>query len=353
MTTTRFLLLAAALVALGWLIHELQPILMPFFVGAALAYFGDPVADRLEARGLSRTWAVVVVFSVLTVVFLLLVLLLVPMLGRQLAKLAETLPVVLSWLTQTALPWVELKLGVDLTAWRDLDLGELRRRVAAHWQGAGNVVGVVVAQATQSGLALMAFLANLALVPVVTFYLLRDWDVMIARIRESLPRRAAPTVSALARECDEVLSAFVRGQLMVMLALGITYWLGLWAVGLDLALLIGMLAGLGSIVPYLGFFIGIIAATIAAFFQFHDWLHLLLVWGVFGVGQILEGAVYTPWLVGDRIGMHPVAVIFAVLAGGQLFGFIGILLALPVAAMLMVLVRHAHRRYLASSLYAG
>jgi predicted PurR-regulated permease PerM len=194
-------------------------------------------------------------------------------------------------------------------------------------------------------------MANVLLVPVVTFYLLRDWRGLTTRLLELVPRRVEPEVARLARAADDMLGAFMRGQLAVMVALGTIYSVGLWFVGLDLAFLIGMLAGLLSFVPYLGFAVGIVAAGVAAIMQFHEWLPLVYVLLVFGVGQILEGTVLTPWLLGDRIGLHPVAVIFAVLAGGQLFGFVGVLLALPAAAVIMVLLRYAHERYLQSSLY--
>jgi predicted PurR-regulated permease PerM len=176
---------------------------------------------------------------------------------------------------------------------------------------------------------------------------------MMARLRELLPRPLEPTISAFARESDEVLAAFLRGQLSVMIALGAVYTAGLMLVGLDLAVLIGLLAGLVSFVPYLGIIVGGGAALIAAAVQFQDWFHPAMVLLVFVVGQALEGFVLTPWLVGDRVGLHPVAVIFAILAGGQLFGFLGVLLALPVAAVLMVALRHAHGRYLASALYGA
>jgi predicted PurR-regulated permease PerM len=199
----------------------------------------------------------------------------------------------------------------------------------------------------------LAWVANLLLIPVLTFYFLRDWDWLVARVRALLPRPVEPTVSRLARESDEMLGGFLRGQLSVMVSLGAVYATGLWLAGIDLALLIGMLAGLVSFVPYLGFIVGAGVALVAALVQHGDWLHVLLVIGVFSVGQVLESFVLTPWLVGDRIGLHPVAVIFAVMAGGQLFGFLGVLLALPVAAVVMVLLRYAHQRYTASGLYGG
>jgi predicted PurR-regulated permease PerM len=199
------------------------------------------------------------------------------------------------------------------------------------------------------------FLVNLAvgfvLVPVVGFYLLRDWDLLVERVSTLVPRGAAPTVARLARESDQVLGAFLRGQLSVMIALGAIYGIGLWLVGIDVGPLIGMIAGLISFVPFLGAIVGVVMALIAALVQYHDWLHVILVAVVFAVGQTLEGYVLVPKLVGDRIGLHPVAVIFAVLAGGELFGFIGVLVALPVAAVAMVLLRYAHERYRQSAMY--
>ena len=192
---------------------------------------------------------------------------------------------------------------------------------------------------------------NIALIPVVAFYLLRDWDLLVERIHNMIPRQFVTTTVNLTKECDEVLSAFLRGQLLIMLLLGCIYALGLALIGLDLALIIGLLAGLASLVPYLGFIVGILAASIAAILQFQEFMPLVYVALVFGVGQLLEGSLLTPLLVGDRIGLHPVAVIFAVLAGGQLFGFVGVLLALPIAAVVMVFVRHLYGQYRTSQYY--
>ena len=195
--------------------------------------------------------------------------------------------------------------------------------------------------------------ANIALLPVITFFFLRDWDLMVARVASLIPRNHLDTVGRLARESSDVLGAFLRGQFLVMLILGVMYGLGLWAVGLDLGILIGLIAGLLTFVPYLGPASGIILGCIAALVQYGDWQHLAGVLIVFGVGQVIESYWLTPKLVGDRIGLHPVAVIFAVLAGGQLFGFLGMLLALPVAAVANVLLRYAEQRYTHSRLYAG
>lgn len=339
--------LLAGLLLLGGLLYLLAPVLTPFVIAALFAYLGDPLVDRLETK-MARTAAVMVVFSGLVLILLGLVLLLLPSLVRQVTTLYAKLPGYIDWLQGTAVPWLQVRLGIEELA---LDLGVLRRAITEHWSAAGGIAAEVLATVSRSGLAFFGWLANLVLIPVVTFYLLRDWDVFLGRLRDLLPRKMEPTVTMLAQESDEVLGAFLRGQFLVMLGLGAIYSIGLWLVGLDLALLIGMVAGLVNFVPYLGFIVGILAAGIAALVQFQDVPHLLLVVLVFGVGQIVESVLLTPLLVGDRIGLHPVAVIFAVLAGGQLFGFFGILLALPVAAVLMVLLRHAHGRYVSSRLY--
>lgn len=338
-----------SLLVFGWLVYLLAPILTPFLVAALLAYLGDPAADRLEAWRLSRTGAVVVVFLVLTLVFLLLLLFLLPTLARQVEALAEHIPRAVDWLQGTVLPALGGFLGLETATL--LDTAELKKALAQHWREAGSLAALVMEHVSRSGLVLLGWIANLVLIPVVTFYLLRDWDRLMERMQGLLPRKLEPTVVALVRESDEVLGAFLRGQFTVMLALGVIYSLGLSLVGLELALLIGMVAGLISFVPYLGSIVGIVAATVAAWLQFHAFLPLLGVVLTFSVGQMLEGMWLTPNLVGERIGLHPVAVIFAVMAGGQLFGFVGVLLALPVASVVMVFLRHLHERYLGSEFY--
>ncbi|HYW02562.1 MAG TPA: AI-2E family transporter [Gammaproteobacteria bacterium] len=332
----------------GLLVYLLQPILAPFLLGGALAYLGDPLVDRLERLHLGRTSAVALVFVLLFGGIAALLLLLLPLLHDQVAYLQAHVPEIVRWLQQQALPWLQRRLGVQLGS---APMESLGGALAGALGSNGAVAGMLVQRLSRSGLALVEWVVNLTLVPVVTFYLLRDWDRLVASIRDLLPRRIEPAATRLARDCDEVLGAFVRGQLLVMICLGVYYWLGLTLVGLRLALLIGLLSGLASIVPYLGFALGILAASVAAFFQHQALLPVVLVWAVYAVGQALEGMVLTPLLVGDRIGVHPVAVIFAVLAGGQLFGFAGILLALPAAAVIMVGLRHAHERYKTSHLY--
>ena len=345
---------ALALIALtAWLTWRLAPVITPFAISAGLAYLGDPLVDRLEKLKflrwpISRTAAVLVVFVLMTGVFALVLLILIPLLAEQLGHLAERVPDIFEWLVGTGLPAVQSWLGLESLV---LNTDYMADTAREYWKEAGTALLGVLGSVSRGGQAALTWIMNLVLIPVVTFYLLRDWDKLVEGIRKLLPRSIEPQASQVAREIDDVLGAFIRGQLMVMLALGLIYALGLWMLGLDLAFIIGLGAGLLSIVPYLGAFLGVIAAVLAALFQFQDLLHVVLVLVVFGVGQSLESMFLTPKLVGDQIGLHPVAVIFAVLAGGQLFGFLGILLALPVAAALNVLVRHLHQSYRQSPLY--
>ncbi|HET6430693.1 AI-2E family transporter [Dyella sp.] len=339
----RWQLLAIAAV-IGYLFYLLAPVLMPFAVAAMLAYMGDPLADRLEQLGLGRTLAVTIVFVVLLLVTVGALLLLIPLISAQVDDLIRNLPRYVEWVTGTALPWVQAKLYLDPNVF---DTGRIIQVVKDHIGSIGSVLG----RLSRSGVGVIMWLTNLVLIPVVAFYLLRDWDRLVAWIDSMLPRSIEPTVAHLARQADSVLGAFVRGQLLVMLGLGVFYGSGLALVGLSVGPLIGMIAGLLSFVPYLGFIIGFGAAVIAVLVQYGEWTHLLLVCGVFVVGQLLEGYVLVPKLVGDKIGLHPVAVIFAVLAGGYLFGFLGVLLALPAASVMVVVLRYLSERYRLSELY--
>ena len=333
---------------LGLLIYLLQPILAPFVIGMGIAYMADPFADRLEVRGYSRTTSVIIVFLIITILIIVGLLLLLPLFFRQLQSLVALIPDIQNWINNVMLPYLQTRMDVDL---QSLELDLLARTLSSEWQQAGGIASQVMSYVTASTMGLLGFFGSAFLVPVVGFYLLRDFDVLTANIREVLPRNVEPKVTLWVSECDEVLSAFVRGQLLVMFALGLIYGIGLSLVGLKYAMLIGLIAGLASIVPYLGFAVGFVAAILVALFQFDSYMALLAVTAVFIVGQALESTILTPLLIGDRIGLHPVAVIFAVLAGGQLFGFIGMLLALPIAAVIMVLLRHLHEGYRNSTLY--
>jgi predicted PurR-regulated permease PerM len=341
--------LVLALIALGgWLVYLLSPVLMPFVFSAILAYLGDPLTDKLETFKLSRTQSVLVVFSVMSLVLALVLFLLIPQLEVQIANFLGSLPAYAEKINGVILPWLDSRFGITL---KPIEINEIINIVKNHWQKAGGIAATTMSSISHSGGVIVGFLMNLVLIPVVTFYLLRDWDILVAKIYGLLPRRITPTTAKLAGEVDTVLSAFLRGQFYVMLALGCIYSLGLWIVGLDFALLIGMLAGLVSFVPYLGAIVGIVVACTAALVQFHELTQLVPVAVVFLVGQSLEGTVLTPKLVGDKIGLHPVAVIFSVMAGGQLFGFLGILLALPIASIVMVFLRHVHDIYRDSEFY--
>ena len=341
----QLLAITAVIVYLIWL---LAPVLMPFAIAAMLAYLGDPLADRLERLGLNRMWAATIVFVVLLVVVVGVLLLLIPLIARQVENLISNLPRYGDWAQHVAWPWLQARLHLDPHMF---DSDRLVAAVKEHIGALGGVATVVLDKVSRSGVGIVMWLTNLVLIPVVAFYLLRDWDRLVATIDGMLPRSVQPTIAHLARESDAILGAFVRGQLLVMLALGVFYGVGLGLIGLSVGLLIGIVAGLLSFVPYLGFIIGFIAAIIAALVQFGDWTHVLLVCGVFAVGQLLEGYVLVPKLVGDKIGLHPVAVIFAVLAGGYLFGFLGVLLALPAASVIVVLLRYLMERYRMSELY--
>ena len=342
-----------AALALGalWIVWLLAPILSPFVFAALLGWLGDPLVDRLERAGRTRNTAVILVFSVMTTVLVLALLVLVPLLEQQFVTLVESLPRYRDWFVGTALPWFERRTGLEILSW--LDPEHLFNLIRAHWERAGGVAATVLGYVSRSGFALLAWFANLVLLPVLTFFFLRDWDLLVERIGLLVPRDHQDTVRRLARESDAVLGGFLRGQTLVMLILGVLYAMGLWAVGLDLGILIGVIAGLLTFVPYLGPAAIVVFGGTAALVQFGDWQHLAGVAVVFTVGQVIESYWLTPKLVGDRIGLHPMAVIFAVMAGGSLFGFLGMLLALPVAAVANVLLRFAHERYTGSRLYAG
>ncbi len=338
-------------VVIGLLVWLLAPVLTPFVISMLLGYLGDPLVDRLERARLGRTTSVFVVFFTMILMLALVLLLLAPLLSDQIRHFVEQMPTYAGWLRNTVLPWINAHTRIDLAPY--IDPQQLVAMLREHWEKAGGVAINVIGGLSRSSVVLFEFFTNLCLVPVLTFYFLRDWDVLVARVDALLPRHVQPTIARLARESDEMLGGFLRGQMAVMVTLGIVYTIGLWLVGLDLALLIGLIAGLVSFVPYLGVVTGVLLGVIAALVQYGDGWHVLLVLVVFTIGPTLESFVLIPKLVGNKIGMHPVGVIFALMAGGRLFGFLGILLALPISAVAMVLLRYAHARYTSSALYAG
>lgn len=340
----------AAVVVLSCLLYLLAPVLTPFAVATLFAYLGDPVVDRLERR-FSRTTAVIIVFSVMTLAVAGILALLIPEIIRQASGFPEQLQKLAGWFNAVLTPWARRELNLDISS---LDVASLLDTARAHLQDIGKLLPKLFIGVGKSSAAVISVIANLLLIPVITFYFLRDWDVLVMRIQHLLPRPLEPTITQLVRESDQVLGSFLRGQLSVMVVLGSLYAIGLTLAGVQFGLLIGLIAGLLSFVPYLGPAVGIGAGLISALVSPGDpWVNVGLVAAVFTVGQLVESFFLTPWLVGDKIGLHPVAVIFAVMAGGQLFGFFGILLALPVAAVVMVVVRHTHQRYLISSMYGA
>ncbi|MDJ0758084.1 MAG: AI-2E family transporter [Woeseiaceae bacterium] len=330
-----------AITLVGWVMYLLAPVLTPFVAAALLAYIGDPLADRLEAMRLPRTVAVVLVFLLTFVFIALLVLLLGPLIRTQINALLEALPQIAAQAEQVWLPRIAALLNIEPGT--DVGIGPF---LAKYSDMAGSWGGKLLMSVSKSGGAVAAAVISLFLIPVLTFYLLRDWDSVMAHFAAIIPESQQDTVLKLARETDDVLGAFLRGQLLVMFALATIYSIGLSIVGVKFALAIGVVAGIVSFVPYLGLVFGIGLAALTVIPEPNALIMLGGVVLVFVVAQMLEGTLLTPKLVGDQIGLHPVIVIFAIAAGGQLFGFFGILLALPAAAVLSVLVRFAFERYL-------
>ncbi len=335
-----------------YLIYLLLPILTPFLVAAILAYICDPLVDRLCFVGVGkflvgRTLAAVLVMVAIFGGITLLLLILIPLLQKESILMIERLPSLINHIRSLLDPWLQAKFGISLS----IDSAQIQEIVSKNWKTAGSLLGDVLIMAGNNSMALISVVANILLLPVVLFYLLRDWDDFVSGIARLIPRNWQSRTSAVANEIDLVLSEFLRGQLSVMLAMTVFYALGLWMIGMSMALPIALIAGLLGFVPYLGFAIGFGLALIVAALQFSSLGQLMPVLIVFGLGQLLESMVLTPILVGDRIGLHPVLVIFALLAGGQLFGFAGVLLALPASAAIAVGLSHAKENYLSSSTY--
>jgi predicted PurR-regulated permease PerM len=331
--------------AAGLLLYLLSPILTPFLLAAILAYICNPLVERMTRGRTPRTLAVALVLLLLAAVFVVLLVILLPLLAKQFRTIAGQMPTYIDWLRTAVQPWIENLFGVDL------DMGLIKDWLSEHLAEIQDIAVKLLPSIKSGGLALLALAVNLVLVPVVLFYFLRDWNKLVMHAEGFIPRRWHDQVTTLLREIDEVLGQFLRGQLLVMLLMGLFYAVGLWLAGLDYALSVGIVAGLVTFVPYLGVITGVSLATLTGLLQFHDLAPLIWVWAVFGAGNLLEGYVLVPRLVGERIGLHPVAVIFALLAFGQLFGFFGVLLALPVSAALLVWLRHVRRKYLASEVY--
>ncbi|MEN8896384.1 MAG: AI-2E family transporter [Yoonia sp.] len=333
--------IAVILIAL-WALGD---VILPFVLGGAIAYVLDPIADRLERAGLSRVASVAVITLVTILAFILMFLLVIPTLVQQTAQLIETAPDLFDQL-QTALTnrFPELMNEGSTIRQQLLALGETIQSKG------GEVINGVLS----SALGLINVIVLLIVVPVVAFYLLLDWDNMTAKIDEMLPRDHTDTVRTLASRIDNTLASFIRGQGTVCLILGTYYAIALMLAGLNFGLVVGFIAGMISFIPYIGALIGGALAIGLALFQFWgDWLSVGIIAGIFGVGQFLEGNILTPKLVGNSVGLHPVWLLFALSVFGSLFGFVGMLVAVPVAAIIGVLARYGIEQYKASLLYRG
>jgi len=331
------------------LLYILSDVLTPFVAGMAVAYFVDPLADKLEEWGLSRlvaTSLITVIFFVLSIAVLSTLL---PVLATQIIGFAGRIPEYVAYVREIAEPFVrQVFSGVS-----ESELKELGTSVAGLAKQAFSVLGEVLKKVISGGVAVIDIVSILVLTPLVTFYMLRDWDVMVARIDGWLPRKHADIIREQFSLVDHTLAGFVRGQASVCLILGVFYAAGLSILGLEFGLLVGLGAGLISFIPYFGSIVGFGVSIAIALVQFDDWTTISMVAGVFAIGQLIEGNFLTPKLVGEKVGLHPVWVIFALMAGGSLAGFTGVMLAVPVAAVIGVLVRFGLAQYKKSALYTG
>jgi predicted PurR-regulated permease PerM len=340
--------IAIALVAL-LLLWLLAPVLAPFLVGAVLAYVLEPAVEALARRRVPRVLAVVIVELAAIVLVLAVLLLVVPIVSRQLPLLREQLPLLADRINQGLGPWLG-QLGIELK----LDLASAKEFFTrALGRNLDEWLGAAFTSARIGGSLVLALIGNAIVMPLVVFYLLLDWHRLKQRMHRLVPPRLAGVVESFLAECDALIGQYLRGQLMVMLSLAAFYSVGLALFGFQLALPVGVLTGLLVFIPYLGFGLGLALALVAAVLQFASWYGVIAVAVVYGLGQLLESFYLPPYLVGERIGLNPLAVIFALLAFGHLFGFVGVLIALPASALAMVALRRAHDVYLASRLYLG
>ena len=337
------------LLVTGALLWLLSDVLFPFVAGMAIAYLLDPLADRLEAIKAPRWLATMLVLLCFFLIFASALVLIAPLIQAQIVGLVAALPDYAAALEQALTPVFEAMRARIA----DSEFDQLRASVGQYLGSAVGWIGSLIGGIWRGGMAILDIVSLMVITPVVAFYLLRDWDRLTAKVDTLLPRPYAETIRGLQREVDESLASFIRGQGMVCTILGIFYALGLTIVGLNFGLLVGLGAGLVSFIPYVGSVSGFVIATGIAVFQFDDWTMWAVVAGVFMVGQAIEGNFLTPKLVGESVGLHPVWVLFALLAGGSLFGFTGLMLAVPVAAVMGVMVRFFIGRYLDSHYFLG
>jgi len=344
-----YLWIAGAALVVFFGLRYLGAVLTPFLVGAILAYLGTPLVDMAERRGISRAISTTLVVVFFGLLLLALFLVLIPLVQAEVALAIKRFPELLANTTARIFPWIERTFGVVIA----FDVETLKALLSENMDEARDLSLRVLSGVKTGGLILVSVLVNLALIPVVMFYMLRDWNMMIERLDGLIPRGWHTKVRTIATDIDLVLAEFLRGQLLVMLVLAAYYVVGLTIAGLDRAFAIGILTGLLVFIPYVGFGLGLVLGVVAAVLQWAGWPGFFAVLAVYAIGQLLESYVLVPWLVGNRIGLHPLAVIFALLAFGQLFGFAGVLLALPVSAALLVGLRHLRAAYVVSPVYRG
>ncbi len=330
-------------------LYLLRAMLLPFVAGMAIAYMLNPVADRIERLGLSRTIATSLITAAFFLVLLVILIFLVPLLQAQALSFAKRLPHYLDTVRDSVVPWIQ---SIEMKI-KPADVERIRDAASNFVGSALSWLASVLSSLWSGGLALVNLLALVFITPIVSFYLLRDWGRVVNHVDRWLPPRHAETIRALAREIDRTLAGFARGQAIVCVFLGTFYSVGLSLVGLDFGALIGITAGLLSFFPYVGTTGGFIVSVSLALLQFNDWGSVGMTAGVFILGNLIEAYFLAPKLVGERVGLHPVWVIFALLAGGTLLGFVGVLLAVPVAAAIGVLARFGLRRYMTSPYYGG
>ena len=344
--TLSWLALAAVALALVWL---LAPVLTPFLIGAVLAYALHPLVARMVALRVPRALAVVLVEVATIVTILAVLLLIVPILSRQAPLLREQIPLLAERLNHSLVPWLA-QFGINAS----LDIASIKAFVFKYVDAnLEDWLGTALASARIGGSFMLAIVGNAVLVPVVLFYLLMDWVHLLPRLDGLLPPRLRPKVHGFLAECDAMLGQYLRGQLLVMLVLAVYYRVGLSLFGFSLAVPVGVFTGLAVCIPYLGFGLGLALALLAGVLQFSGSYGVVAVAVVYGIGQVVEGFFLTPRLVGQRIGLNPLGVIFALLAFGHLLGFVGVLIALPLSAVLAVAVRRLHAAYRAGALYNG
>lgn len=334
---------------LAALVYALAPILTPFLLATILAYVCNPLVGRLERLGVPRTAGALLALLALAAGLVALAVILLPLLQRELGTLVERTPAALARFNEQVAPWLAQRFGIEIR----LDSAWLSQLATENWDTVRGVLPRLFDSLRIGGLALVGLAVNVLLTPVAMFYLLRDWDAILARLDAMPPRAWHAQVARLASEIDTVLGHFLRGQALVMITLAVYYSAALAFAGVQFAVPIGVLTGMLIFVPYLGFATGFVLALLVAALQLQGLGPVTGVLIVYGIGQALEGFVLTPWLVGSRVGLHPLAVIFALMAFGQLFGFFGVLLALPASAAIAVGLREAQRRYLASTLFRG